>query len=119
MITIENIGRFETIPQILNDVLNENISALEEHLLKEWKLNKEIRVGKYTELSPLDFALIMRKFQFIKWLTEKGANLNAKEHPSFLLAVRYCNEEVIRFLTTRSEERRVGKECRSRWSPYH
>ena len=23
------------------------------------------------------------------------------------------------FYTTRSEERRVGKECRSRWSPYH
>ena len=23
------------------------------------------------------------------------------------------------FATTRSEERRVGKECRSRWSPYH
>ena len=22
-------------------------------------------------------------------------------------------------LYTRSEERRVGKECRSRWSPYH
>ena len=22
-------------------------------------------------------------------------------------------------LTERSEERRVGKECRSRWSPYH
>ena len=26
-------------------------------------------------------------------------------------------EEAI--LTVRSEERRVGKECRSRWSPYH
>src|SRR5260370_32059297 len=24
-----------------------------------------------------------------------------------------------RTLETRSEERRVGKECRSRWSPYH
>ena len=24
-----------------------------------------------------------------------------------------------RLATTRSEERRVGKECRSRWSPYH
>src|SRR5256885_5559599 len=24
-----------------------------------------------------------------------------------------------RFSPTRSEERRVGKECRSRWSPYH
>ena len=24
-----------------------------------------------------------------------------------------------RYDTARSEERRVGKECRSRWSPYH
>ena len=24
-----------------------------------------------------------------------------------------------RLTKTRSEERRVGKECRSRWSPYH
>ena len=23
------------------------------------------------------------------------------------------------YMPTRSEERRVGKECRSRWSPYH
>ena len=27
--------------------------------------------------------------------------------------------DIIKTLTTRSEERRVGKECRSRWSPYH
>ena len=27
-----------------------------------------------------------------------------------------CSKEIS---TTRSEERRVGKECRSRWSPYH
>src|SRR2546422_9890062 len=26
---------------------------------------------------------------------------------------------VEKFVTIRSEERRVGKECRSRWSPYH
>ena len=25
----------------------------------------------------------------------------------------------VQFVTDRSEERRVGKECRSRWSPYH
>ena len=24
-----------------------------------------------------------------------------------------------RYAISRSEERRVGKECRSRWSPYH
>ena len=29
------------------------------------------------------------------------------------------DEEPGYFGTTRSEERRVGKECRSRWSPYH
>ena len=28
-------------------------------------------------------------------------------------------ENIIFNFTTRSEERRVGKECRSRWSPYH
>ena len=26
---------------------------------------------------------------------------------------------VLLFCVIRSEERRVGKECRSRWSPYH
>ena len=28
-------------------------------------------------------------------------------------------EEKAAVIDTRSEERRVGKECRSRWSPYH
>ena len=28
-------------------------------------------------------------------------------------------EEKIEEMNLRSEERRVGKECRSRWSPYH
>ena len=27
--------------------------------------------------------------------------------------------EIVGLLGPRSEERRVGKECRSRWSPYH
>ena len=29
------------------------------------------------------------------------------------------NEDLDYFGLCRSEERRVGKECRSRWSPYH
>ena len=29
------------------------------------------------------------------------------------------NETEFQGLLMRSEERRVGKECRSRWSPYH
>ena len=30
-----------------------------------------------------------------------------------------CSDENIYATLMRSEERRVGKECRSRWSPYH
>ena len=32
---------------------------------------------------------------------------------------RFCRTDARNLLTNRSEERRVGKECRSRWSPYH
>src|SRR2546422_11280806 len=30
-----------------------------------------------------------------------------------------ASDAIRRLCATRSEERRVGKECRSRWSPYH
>ena len=35
------------------------------------------------------------------------------------LALAQRSEESLASLESRSEERRVGKECRSRWSPYH
>ena len=41
----------------------------------------------------------------VQWVGFAGANL-----------VLVANDEVAE---DRSEERRVGKECRSRWSPYH
>jgi len=31
----------------------------------------------------------------------------------------FTQSELFHAAKTRSEERRVGKECRSRWSPYH
>ena len=40
---------------------------------------------------------------------------NRKEHFLFFGSM----DDPFFGLTTRSEERRVGKECRSRWSPYH
>ena len=36
-----------------------------------------------------------------------------------LAQIREANEMGVLDGVTRSEERRVGKECRSRWSPYH
>ena len=35
------------------------------------------------------------------------------------LKVRESLEDQTMAMAQRSEERRVGKECRSRWSPYH
>ena len=45
-----------------------------------------------------------------------------EEHDAFAEALRDKGVRVHYFgqlLGERSEERRVGKECRSRWSPYH
>ena len=35
------------------------------------------------------------------------------------IPVPYVNTDLLSSYLERSEERRVGKECRSRWSPYH
>ena len=43
---------------------------------------------------------------------------SAEKIGDFLRAIG-ASQSVMNFESTRSEERRVGKECRSRWSPYH
>ena len=48
--------------------------------------------------------------------------INSRARPSDLLQLRQMmqiNPAVSGMRRTGSEERRVGKECRSRWSPYH
>ena len=52
------------------------------------------------------------KFQFID-MKEKG--MSKGEFNS----VAQANGGLENMINWRSEERRVGKECRSRWSPYH
>ena len=47
----------------------------------------------------------------------KGENLSEAVKATRGIAGKKVNIEILRVL--RSEERRVGKECRSRWSPYH
>ena len=47
------------------------------------------------------------------------SELPANEKVKILLAQALFGNPDILLLDERSEERRVGKECRSRWSPYH
>ena len=49
------------------------------------------------------------------WDFQPGTNFVAEMDR----AVSQCERTIIVLSENRSEERRVGKECRSRWSPYH
>ena len=74
--------------------------------------------------APVSYALIAlignNSGALVRWLEEE------KEETALNLAFDAIiakmtdqSGEFIKKALTRSEERRVGKECRSRWSPYH
>ena len=98
MITIKDIGSFESVPQIVEDIINGRLEALNDHLKQGWDIEKLIEIDEYIEELPLDLALIMNSFESVKWFVEHGVNLNRKDNPSFLRAVRYCNENVIKYV---------------------
>src|SRR5688572_32800009 len=72
------------------------------------------------EQSPPDIAIVdislpgMRGTQLIVRLKDK------LPHTQFMIcSIHDDNDTIFEALKCRSEERRVGKECRYRWSPYH
>ena len=53
-------------------------------------------------------------------LSVRNISLAEKEgYDEVLAPCPMCSQRLIISQSDRSEERRVGKECRSRWSPYH
>src|SRR2546426_9543248 len=48
--------------------------------------------------------------------SQAGLKMDQVQAPYY---IEYRLSEVEGYTAERSEERRVGKECRSRWSPYH
>src|SRR2546427_11256219 len=64
---------------------------------------------KSRTIAPAD--AIAQSLQALQWLQAQGANGRAPQ-----IYFKYCSTFDS---TPRSEERRIGKECRSRWSPYH
>ena len=94
-IEIRNLGRFTTVPQVALDISLGNIESLESAFDHELDINGKIKIVCKT---PLDLALITEQFGCVKWLVSHGADLNAKGNPSFLTAIGYGNEEVIRYL---------------------
>ena len=60
-----------------------------------------------------------------KWKKGDVVNINFPMHSSLRYLpnepqyIAFMHGPILLGMKTRSEERRVGKECRSRWSPYH
>ena len=73
----------------------------EEHIKKEKKL-----IDKLAKEYSLYYAILNERNQSMYGMFGEGKQL-----------AFFVSEESAK--SCRSEERRVGKECRSRWSPYH
>ena len=85
-----------------------------------WKNFSGFFKRHYNDLTQIkDYRISQDKFNEITNVLDKnGFNNLANEYRN--IAKTAANEDgTISLGARRSEERRVGKECRSRWSPYH
>lgn len=98
MIRLKDIGKFEELPQMAMHIYKGNIPELEAAIRAGWDIEESIVLSKYTTLTPLDLALISERMDVIKLLVQHGVNLNVKNNPAFLLAVRYCKEDIVRYI---------------------
>src|SRR2546421_6782801 len=72
-----------------------------------------------SDLSTWDYA--ERLPEFLAWV-ERAANATTLLNPASVVrwnTDKHYLAQLAHAGVPRSEERRVGKECRSRWSPYH
>ncbi|MCT6903969.1 MAG: ankyrin repeat domain-containing protein, partial [Lactobacillus sp.] len=98
MIKLQDIGTFSELPELAMFIYTGNITALRVARDKGWNIEEEICLSRHTSLSPLDLALIAQRLDVVKLLVGYGVNLNVEKNPSFLRAVRYCKENIVRYL---------------------
>ena len=111
-------ANFSTIEELKDEIIR----------LAEEKLNEYLN-AIYTDKTEVERKILNNAIGFVVFAREekelyraifldgsKGFKALFEETITKLLT----KEELLKsFPLTRSEERRVGKECRSRWSPYH
>ena len=82
-------------------------------MIQDLKIRIEAKIEKMQEMFNKDVEELKNKqTEMNNTITEKKTTLGVNSRITEA-------EEHISDLKDRSEERRVGKECRSRWSPYH
>src|SRR5256886_15369666 len=74
-----------------------------------------LRTGHVTnKIGTLPIALSAKFYEVPFYVAAPVSTIDMATDPSTVVIEERIQREVLR-----SEERRVGKECRSRWSPYH
>lgn len=104
MIVLKDIGKFKELPEIAMQIYNEDLPALRAAIAAGWDIEAGIVLSKNTTLSPLDLALVAQKKKVVKLLVEHGVNLNVPHNPAFLRAVRYCKEDLVRYVVEQGSE---------------
>ena len=98
------------------DIEYENLSELI-GILREKKIFLYEEDGKL-KYRQNDFKLTKNILEILLENKNEIINILKLEKESKNL-LKICNVSEFSLTVLRSEERRVGKECRSRWSPYH
>ena len=106
-----------------------------EHVVVKWLKHRVLKASEKTlkRYQSVIFILLYTIFRVHHKVVQTNLHiafphLTKEQHTNLLIAnYRWAAQVAVAILrmdhwkgkTIRSEERRVGKECRSRWSPYH
>ena len=90
------------------ELINSRKSPIQDEYIEKYLAEKDLDLT-----ATLDGASAYKDADFV--VIAAPTNYDSKKNFFDTSAV----EAVIELVIERSEERRVGKECRSRWSPYH
>ena len=114
--------------EISEESLDEEDSELEEQIEEENNFIDNERFVEFLQTSVKTKAPVLEKIAdvqetinleqelgFVQTSNEK----KTKQDKDFKYNIVTNEDEEPKYISSRSEERRVGKECRSRWSPYH
>src|ERR1051326_615539 len=104
--------------QRLLDLVGVHVSAFEQRALEAFEAERlSVVVDRFDESVAIENeAIAGREFDcvLLEWIAALHAERKSPRRQRFELAARRAIN-----IRIETEERRVGKECRSRWSPYH
>ena len=108
--------------EAVNSYINRVETSMEKSKMHPVKSGKSVRMSFSMQKEVLEMpALIEIQKNSYQWFLKEGLKEVFKDiFPIEDFAGNFTLDfSSYQLCLTRSEERRVGKECRSRWSPYH